>query len=77
MEYYNVLVWMMEVFVIGILHNFRNENSNRRMSCSCIGMGLVMGMLYVWVSILEGVGYGNIILFCYYNSNHSSGSSYF
>ena len=58
----------MEVFVTGILHSFGNDNSKRCMSCSCIGMGLVTGMLYVLVRIMEGVGYGNIIHFCYYNS---------
>ena len=44
------------------------------MRCSCIGMGLVTGMLYVLVRILESVGHGNIIHFCYYNNNRSSGS---
>ena len=44
------------------------------MSCSCIGMGLVTGMLYLLVRILEGIGHGNIIHFCYYNNNHSSSS---
>ena len=29
------------------------------MSCSCIGMWFVTGVLYVLVRILEGIGYGN------------------
>ena len=37
-------------------------------------MGLVTGMLYVLVRIFEGIGYVNIIQFCYTNSNRSSGS---
>ena len=43
------------------------------MSCSCIGVGLAMGMLYVFVRIFEGIGHGNIIHFCYYNSNRGAG----
>ena len=61
----------MEVFVTGILHSFETDNSKRCMSCSCIRMVLVTGMLYVLVRILEGIGLGNIIHFCYYNSNRS------
>ena len=38
-EYYTVLILIMEVFVTGIIHSFGNDNSKRRMSCSCIGMG--------------------------------------
>ena len=46
----------MEVFVTGMLHSYGNDNSKRRMSCSCIGMGLVtMGMLYIIKVILESV----------------------
>ena len=56
----------MEVFVTGIVHSFGNDNSKRRMYCSCIGMGLVMGKFYVLVWILESVSYGNIIHLCYY-----------
>ena len=63
----------MEVFVTGILLSLGNDNSKRRMRCSCIGIGLVMGMLYVLVRVLQGIGHGNIIHFCYYNSNRSSG----
>ena len=55
-----VLVVIMEVFVTGILHSFGNDNSKRRMSCSCIGMGLVMGMLYMfwlgyWKVLVMGI----------------------
>ena len=64
----------MEVFVTGIVHSLGKDNSNRRMGCSCIGMGLVTYMIYILVRILEGIGHGNIIHFCYYNSNSSSGS---
>ena len=39
-------------------------------------MGLVTGMLYVLVWILEGIGHGNIIHFCYYNSNRCNGSRF-
>ena len=53
---------------------FGNDNSKRRMSCSCIGMRIITGMLYVLIRIFEGIGHGNIIHFCYYNSNRSSGS---
>ena len=53
------------------LHSYGNDNS---MSCSCIVMDLVAGMLYVLVRILDGIDHGNIIHFCYYNSNRSSGS---
>ena len=48
--------------VTGILNSFRNDNGKRRMSCICIGMGLVtyyMGL----VMILEGIGNGNVIWF--------------
>ena len=67
-----VLVLIMEVFVTGILHSFGNDNSKRRMRGSCIWMGLVTDVLYNLVRIMEGVGYGNIIHFNYYNSNGSS-----
>ena len=49
----------MEVFVIGILHSFGNDNSKRRMICSCIWKGFVTGILFT---------------FAIYNSNRSSGS---
>ena len=45
----------MEVFVTGMLHSFETDNCKRRMSCSCIGMGLVTGMLNFLVRILEGI----------------------
>ena len=62
------------IFVIGILHSFGTDNSKHRMRCIYIGMGLVTGMLCDLVRILEGIGYENIIHFCYNNSNRSSGS---
>ena len=61
-----------------LIYSFVNDNSKRRMSFSCIGMGLVTGILYVLVRISEDVGFigrfWNIIHFCYYNSNCSSGN---
>ena len=38
----------------GILYSFGCDNRKRRMSRSCIWMGLVTGVLYVLVRILEG-----------------------
>ena len=64
----------MELFVTGLLHSFETDNNKRCMSCSCIGIGLVTGMLYVLVRILEVIGHGNIIHFCYYNKIRSRGS---
>ena len=53
-KYYTVLV-LIEVFVtffnFSNFSSFGNDNSKRRMSCSCIGIGLVAGMLYVSVRI--------------------------
>ena len=40
----------MEVYVPRILHSFGKDNNKRCMSCSCIGMGLVTGMLYLGIS---------------------------
>ena len=68
-----MLVLILEVFITGSLHSIGNDNSKCRMSCSCIGMGLVTGMLYVLFRILEDIGHGNIIHFCYYNNNRRSG----
>ena len=65
---------VMDVFVTEIVHYFGKDNSKRRMSCSCIRMGFIMGMLYVLVRIFEGIGHRDIIHLCYYNNNHSSGS---
>ena len=67
------LVLIMELSVTGILHSFGNDKSKRRMSCSCIGMGLVTYYMDL-VMILEGIGNGNVIWFCNYNRNHHSGS---
>ena len=48
MEYYNALVWIMEVFVMGILHNFGKDN-NCRMCRSSIGIGIGNGnIILVW-----------------------------
>ena len=58
----------------GNLHSFETDNSKRCMSCSYIGMGLVTGMLCFLVRILEDIGHGNIIHFCYYKNNRSSDS---
>ena len=58
------------------IHSFGTDNSKRRMSCSCIWMGLVTDLLYNLVRISEGVGNGNIIHFCYYNNSNRSISSY-
>ena len=38
-QYYNVLVWLMEVFVTGILYTFGNDNNKCRMCFSSIGIG--------------------------------------
>ena len=43
------------------------------MSCSCIGMGLVIYYIDL-VMILEGIGNCNVIWFCNYNRNHHSGN---
>ena len=66
-----VLVWIMDVFVTGILHYFRNDNNKSRMSCNCIGMGFLTYCMCL-VKLLEGIG--NVIRFCNYNRNHHSGS---
>ena len=73
---YGLVTGILYVFgiVTEMLHSFGSDNSKCRMSCSCIGMRFVTGMLYVLVIIFEGIGHGNIIHFCYYNNNRSSGS---
>ena len=35
--------WIIEVFVTGILHSFENGNSNGRMCCRSIGIGIGNG----------------------------------
>ena len=60
----------MKVFVTQIVQFFETDNSERCMSCSCIGMGLVTYYISL-VMILEGIGNGNGIWFCNYNRNHS------
>ena len=54
----------MEVFVTGILHSFGNDNSKRRMICSCIWKGFVTGILFTFaiiiVIVVVEVGYVNI-----------------
>ena len=52
----------------GILHTFGNNNSNRRMFCSSIGIGFGNGnIIWVLYEILKGIGNGNVICFCNYN----------
>ena len=63
----------MEVFVTGMLHSFGNDKSKGRMSCICIGMGLVTYCMG-FINILHGINNGNVIWFCNYNRNHHSGS---
>ena len=36
------------VFVTGILHTFENNNSNRRMCCSSIGIGIGNGIIIMF-----------------------------
>ena len=52
----------MEVFVTGIVHSFETDNSKLCISCSCIGMGLVIYYIGL-VNIFEGIGTGNFISF--------------
>ena len=42
------LVWIVEVFVMGILHSFVNNNSNHRMCCSSIGIGIRKENVYLY-----------------------------
>ena len=49
----------MEVFVTGNFHSFGNENSNRRMCCSSIGIGIRNG------SVIEFCFSFGYILFFY------------
>ena len=62
------LVLIMVVFVTEMLYSFGDDNSKLRMSCSCIGMGLVTYYIGL-VMILEGIANGNVIWFCNYNRN--------
>ena len=57
----------MEVFVTGILHSLGKDNSNRRMCCSCIGMGLVTDMIYIfwleyWKVLVTGILFTSAII---------------
>ena len=67
------MLLIMEVYITRMLHSFGSDNSKLRMSCNCIGMGLVTYYMDL-VMILEGIGNGNVIWFCNYNRNHHSGS---
>ena len=42
-EYYNVLIWIMEVFVTGILHTLGNDNINCRKCCNSVEIGIGNG----------------------------------
>ena len=55
----------MEVFVRVTLSSFGNDNSNRRMFCSCIGIGdwnSIWVWLRYWKVLVTGILYGFAII---------------
>ena len=54
----------MEVYITRMLHSFGSDNSKLRMSCNCIGMGLVtyyMDLVMILEVIGNGIGFAIII----------------
>ena len=62
-EYY--MVWIVEVFVMGTLHSFGNDNSNHSI-CVAVVLVLVLGCymswLWYWKVLITGMLYGFAII---------------
>ena len=50
--YYKVLVWIMEVYIMGILYTLANYNINCRMCCISIKIGIDFHLLTEYYVIL-------------------------